>query len=96
MPRQLKISSAAHGELQRRAKAEQRTMSAVLNRLLGLTDVGVPAAGSPRAVGAGQTRGVVTVHAHTDTTICRRCGHEARKHTPRCYVMGCACRSLTA
>ena len=26
--------------------------------------------------------------------LCRRCGHEARKHTPACYVAGCPCRKV--
>ena len=27
-------------------------------------------------------------------TLCRGCGHEARKHVPACYVAGCPCRRM--
>jgi hypothetical protein len=30
----------------------------------------------------------------TVPSVCRRCGHEARKHEPSCIMMGCPCRKF--
>lgn len=82
----MRISAAAHAALTARAQTEGRTLTAVLDRLVGVRP------SSTLATGAGQTGKTVTIEAVTSETLCRRCKHPERKHTPTCYHAGCGCR----
>ena len=75
---------------QERAKAAGVSLSQFVTGLLQ----GAPGP-SPRAT---LPKHVVRVGHRLEVAepSCARCGHPVRKHTPKCYVMGCACRSVQA
>ena len=84
---------------------EQRTIGAVVAMRCEPSDPAEPAK-TPRSAekrparmpqarrsGGGSTRSMGADRRTTDVgATCRRCVHEVRKHTPACYVAGCACR----
>lgn len=99
----IRISDAAHAALKDLAKTDGRTLTAVLDRLvLARVDPSPPPLRTPRPrpAPAGPVAGFTIegtgIHCLPVEAICARCGHPVRKHTPKCYVMGCACRSVQA
>ena len=83
------LSDALWTAAQARAEADRRrSVSAVVETALGAYLMTEPAPLPPPAIRPSR-RAVQSV----ETSRCTRCGHPERKHTPRCYVMGCACRA---
>jgi hypothetical protein len=77
-----------------RAEAEGLTVTRVVQELLRgwVGRSAVERAGPPPMKAApGVTAPTGPMAA---PSVCRRCGHEARKHEPSCIMMGCPCRKF--
>ena len=93
----IRVSPEAHQALQARARAERRTMTATLDRLLAVAEMSTeasPMTDVPQLAPVRALRSVSMIP--TDEPRCRVCGHAERRHTPACYVAGCVCRRWVA
>ena len=80
----IRVSEEAAAALRRLAKAEARTLVAVVDRLAGVSGRGSDAGTDNHGEGSRRRVGVA------DVALCG-CGHPAVSHRPKCLVRGCRC-----